>query len=132
MYKNLCTACGDKKWDEVKRLVNDGAPVNDDYDEEAKETTPLMWAAREGASEDIIKLLLHAGSDVHAQRTDGWTALMYAAWRNKLDVVTALLEAGSNVHAQTTGGMTALMFAARNTSSDKDAIIRLLQQKSKR
>ena len=39
----------------------------------------MMYAARYSAGVAVIQLLLDTGSDVNAQDSDGWTALMYAA-----------------------------------------------------
>ena len=122
MYMNLCTACsyGIKDWLEVQRLVEAGAPVNNDGYDYKGANTPLMMSIENRAGLPIIKLLLNAGSNVHTRNSAGRTALVFAArqWRkhndlgDMLDVVQALLKKGSDVNVQTKNGFTALMFAA--------------------
>ena len=92
-YVNLCSACDKKNWREVKRLVEAGAPVNnegyykdhgDGYAESVN--TPLMRAVMKDAGMDILQLLLDAGSYIDAHGNRGYTALMCAAEEKTLDV----------------------------------------------
>jgi ankyrin repeat protein len=48
--------------------------------------TPLMSAATSG-SVDAVKALVDGGADLNArEKTNGQTALMFAAWENRADV----------------------------------------------
>ena len=61
---------------------------------------------------------LQTGSGVNARDEDGWTPLMWAAWRNKNPaVIEALINAGAEVNARTENASTALMRAARRSKN---------------
>jgi ankyrin repeat protein len=106
--------------------------------------TPLMSAATSGAV-DGVKALIDAGADLNArEKTNGQTALMFAAWEDRAEVIRLLIERGAHPGlasfvtlldepmfdddglplpkrrgAQSggnsvMGGMTALLFAARD------------------
>lgn len=90
----------------VRILLEAGANPNlgdDDGDE-----TPLMRAIKD----DICFLLINAGAEVNAQRSNGQTALMIASsmWGG-LTKINILIKAGANVNAQDEEGKTALMYA---------------------
>ena len=90
--------------------------------------TALMVACRIGDFE-MIKLLLSRGADINGATTApcshsllsgyiqwnwppvGWTALMEACGRTRIDVVKFLLAHGANVNATTTDGWTPLRAA---------------------
>jgi len=56
---------------------------------------------------------IKAGADVNARDKNGWTPLMYAAWKNQNpEVIKVLLEAGADVNARNKYGGTPLMYAA--------------------
>jgi ankyrin repeat protein len=69
----------------------------------------LMLATILGHTE-IAKLLLDAGAPVNH---DGWTPLIYAAAKNRIDIGRMLIAKGANVNAAAENGTTALMMAAR-------------------
>ena len=62
---------------------------------------------------DLVKIrdLVDAGVDVNAAGKDGWTALMWAAFKGHRDVVRLLLQAGANVNATDNYGLTAIDMA---------------------
>ena len=60
----LSAHCGDL--DMVKRLIKDGANVNDKFSD--YKYTPLMLAAKSGNFE-AVKYILQSGADVHATTT---------------------------------------------------------------
>ena len=66
-------------------------------------SSELLGAARLGRTEDV-KRMLDAGEDVNARTVDGYTALIEAAFRNRLDMVTLLLARGADVNARSGGG----------------------------
>jgi hypothetical protein len=74
--------------------------------------TMLMVAAKNGKS-DLVRGLLHKGSDVEVVNFDGETALMKAAYFGHLDIVRELVHAGSDVNVRNVVGETALTKAAR-------------------
>ena len=71
--------------------------------------TALMVCLRNGY-EEIAKLLLKNGSDVHARCNKGFTALHYAF--QYPDIVKVLIEGGAEINAHDVNGVTALMLAS--------------------
>jgi uncharacterized protein len=71
------------------------------------------------ASQDsaATQTLLKQHVDVNAARSDGSTALLWAAHWNDLELVDQLLKAGANVNAAEDHGVTPLARAAENASS---------------
>lgn len=66
-------------------LIKAGADI------ELGASTPLMEAAQEGHLE-LVRYLLQAGANVHAQTQTGDTALAYACENGHTDVADLLLE----------------------------------------
>jgi len=53
-------------------------------------------------SDDVrVKKFIEEGFDVNTQVEDGQTALMYAAWRRRLEIVEALIGAGGSHRSST-------------------------------
>ena len=74
-----------------------------------------MYAARFSKNPEVIITLLKAGADVNAKDTDGWTALMWAAWKSQdLRVITILLKAGADGKEKSNEGKTAFDYAQDN------------------
>lgn len=71
----------------------------------------LCCAARDGDLALIAEMLAH-GADVNAQLTDGWTALMIAAYHDQPDAVITLLAHGADAAQETVTGRTASTIAA--------------------
>jgi len=126
----------------VRAAIARGADVND------QNSTPLLRAANQLFSVEIVRVLLDSGADVNATvnygyRSDGCTqsgktALMFAAEWPKPDVVRLLIDRHANVNAR--GGCgTALTYAMnyrpigwaeaqkQQAARDKEEVIRLLQ-----
>jgi uncharacterized protein len=53
--------------------------------------TSLMLAAEKGHTE-TVRRLLDGGADVQAKNSNGWTALLFAAWKGHIPVVFLLLD----------------------------------------
>ncbi|HTU64892.1 MAG TPA: ankyrin repeat domain-containing protein [Steroidobacteraceae bacterium] len=86
----------------VEMLLEAGADIESGLARE----TPLMLAAGHG-SLAIVELLLSRGANVHAQSSDGLTALHEAADARALPVVRRLLDAGADPLARDGTGRTA-------------------------
>ena len=77
--------------------------------------TPLMYAARDGAT-DAAQALVAAGAEVNAADPDGTTPLVRAIWNAHYDTARALLAAGADPNLVDSSGMGAL-YAAVDMSS---------------
>ncbi|GAA6006343.1 hypothetical protein JCM11491_004921 [Sporobolomyces phaffii] len=75
-----------------------GIDVPDKY----SQSTPLSHAASEGHVESV-RVLLKAGSDVHAQDEFRRTPIHYAAWQGHIEIVNLLLAAGATLEHQGNG-----------------------------
>ena len=71
-----------------------------------------MVLAAAGGHTAAVEALLRLGADPDATASDGWTALMRAAYKGHADAVAALLRGGAAVDAVDEDGATALMWAA--------------------
>jgi len=69
--------------------------------------TPLMYAAREGAS-DALRALADAGAEVNAADPDGTTPLLLAITNYHFDAAALLIEKGADPNAADSAGMSPL------------------------
>jgi ankyrin repeat protein len=72
--------------------------------------TALMWATAERHIA-MMRELIAAGADVHAQSTIGFTPLLFAARNGDLDAAQVLLGAGAGVNERGSDGTSALPLA---------------------
>ncbi|KAJ4456016.1 hypothetical protein PAPYR_8927 [Paratrimastix pyriformis] len=79
---------------------------------EGRGYTPLHLAAGAGAAL-MCKVLLQHGADPSHTNKDGMTALMTAAWFNRLDVLKVLLQGGADINQRDPTGTGAMHWAAR-------------------
>lgn len=64
---------------------------------------------------EVCDILIEKGEDINTQLTGiGYTALMFAAKKGKLELVNYLISKGAMVNLRAGNGRTALMFAARH------------------
>jgi hypothetical protein len=87
--------------------------VRDEY-----QSLPLFEAAS-GGHTDIADELLAAGADPKLTLPGGDTALMQAAWNDKVIIAKALLDRGALVNAANVNGETALIFASQTCPDGK-------------
>ena len=98
--------------DVVRRLLADGHAPDESGDDGI---TPLMWAARSGASQSMT-VLLDAGADADARdHNNRWTPLLHAVHKQRPQAVRLLLERGADANATAPGGLTPLLMAAADT-----------------
>jgi ankyrin repeat protein len=71
----------------------------------------LCCAARDGDLALLVQTI-DEGADVNGELSDGWTALMIAAYHDQRDALRALLLRGANAERRTAAGRTALTIAA--------------------
>ncbi len=79
---------------------------------EAPPLSPMAQAAREGDLPAIQRLTATGVDPNDARRGRGWTPLLHAIHRGRMDSVVALIEAGADVNVRAPGRLTALMLAA--------------------
>jgi ankyrin repeat protein len=87
---------------------------------ESVDNEKLIRAANRGYVREVERLI-KAGVDLdiirnntlHA-RYDGWTALIYASYRNHPEVVKLLIDGSANLNIRDNGGNTALIWASFN------------------
>ena len=96
--------------EKVRLLVDAGADVNA---RSKQGMTPLLIAANNAGSAEIVRLLLAKGADPKAT-AEGGTTLLAAATANDLDMVRLFIEKGVDVNAADAKGNTPLQFAASN------------------
>lgn len=92
----------------VARLLASGASA--DERRAPGDETPLMRAAARG-HEEVVRVLLDAGADACARRTDGFTPLILAVFFGHEAVVRLLVERGADASARTSLGTTAARWA---------------------
>lgn len=77
---------------------------------------PIALAVAKGNSE-AVATFIKFGADVD-QKTNGMTALMYAARYNRVDLIKVLLENGANVSEKSYYGFTALQIAEQSNAKE--------------
>lgn len=125
LLQQLIHACKAGSVDEVLRLIEQGAPIN----EWRFGNAPLPMAAAMGRI-DIANLLLDSGADVNLRpnRPLFWTPLIAAADRGHLDMVELLIARGADVlaHTDPDNPATTAKFYAMNKRNP--ALIAVLEQ----
>lgn len=103
-------------------LPNAGAMVNAP---ESRGRTPLMVACANGweVGDDLMRLLLKHGADVHARDNMQRTVLHIACEHQDEECVRLLLDAGADIEACSKSGQTPLHVACEQWNSD---VVRLL------
>lgn len=93
-----------------------------------KEAYKFVKAAGNGDIEAIMDFLdqFPASIEVKSSKSGGYTALLWAAQRNKVDAITLLVEKGADFDVKDSIGLTLLMYAAIDGNKD---IVELLLEK---
>lgn len=105
----LNSAAGSGNEQEVRRLLREGAPIDE---RGSHDVTPLICAARAGHVR-IIRTLLRSGANPDLPAgVNNWTPLMHAIHKNQKSSAAALLDGGAGVNTASASGETALMMAA--------------------
>ena len=107
-----------------EELERDPGFVRSWLDDEGE--TPLMKAAEETRSPEVIRVLLNAGANVNDQDDDGETPLMYAM-DDYADfaVVRALLDGGAEIDIKDEKDRTALMHALKEHAAPEVIVLLL-------
>ena len=115
---------------EMVKLLTERLSVSTLNQVNDKGQTALMLAAsRCTDNADILKYLVEAGADVNIQCKDGYTALMYASERGKVEMVKLLTErlSVSTLNQVNDKGQTALMLAASRCTDNADILKYLVE-----
>jgi len=112
-YESLYEAAKAGSLSEVKRLIVEGADVNDDT---TRQETPLHAAAANG-NKEIIELLIANGAIVDANKP-GYTPLTWAIWQldydSKKDIVEVLVNHGADVNYKPSNDDPAIFYSVWN------------------
>lgn len=111
--KQLLEACKNGEVDEVKSLMNSGAPFTTDW----LGASPLHFAAANGHS-DVIDVLLRAGVSRDTRTKVDRTPLHVAAQEGHLEIVNLLVNHGADVDAKDLLRMTPLHWAVERGFTD--------------
>ena len=106
----------------MKLLLDNGANVNYQDDDDDYDYTPLISASEVGAK-NIAKLLIEKGANVNHKTTDGTTALMAASMEEYPEIVKLLLKNGANIKLKNDQGKTALGIIANDVDIRKKSEI---------
>lgn len=121
----LQKACYKGKYEEVLRLIEEGADVND---KDFAGTRPIHEAALKGFT-DIVELLLEHGANVNARSgvEELDTPLIDAVSNGHLDTIAMLLKHGADPRKENKDGLNALDVLDED-DSDRDEIKALLKE----
>ncbi len=92
--KPLHMAAWNGKVEIVRMLIDAGADVNAQDDEEDTKCTPLHYAAFNG-HEEIVRMLIDAGANLNVQNGSDSTPLHDAAQNEQVKVIKILIDAGA-------------------------------------
>ncbi len=83
-----------------------------------KKRQEQLFRAIKAGDPATVKKLLATGININASDSRGWTALMYAASKNRIKIANLCIAKGGNVNAKDNLGWTPLMMAANNGHAD--------------
>ena len=113
----------------VRLLLAAGANVNGR--ENINGPTALIRASKRSSynrGNAVVETLIKSGGNVNVRDTNGWTALIHAAWNRRVDAVRMLLAAGADVHAKDDTGRTALTMARDNSRQRNYDVIDMIER----
>lgn len=84
----------------IKKLIAEGADLN--VREDFYSMTPLLMACNSNY-EEVAKVLIEGGADIHLKASNGGTALLFAAMRSK-ELTKLLLSKGADITARSDNG----------------------------
>ncbi len=108
-----------KRYELVKKLVEEGADVNESY---CGGKSPLITSAKVSypADELIVEFLLANGADVNRRDNHGDMALHHALYQSKprFKLIKSLINHGADINAQGFEGYTPLAYSVSNEISE--------------
>ena len=93
----------------VKLAVESGLDPNTPVDGMGKEMTMLNWASM-GKNTELIKYLIDKGADVNSKNKDGFTPLMFAGTKGRVENALLLIENGADLFAENSNKATCAHF----------------------
>ena len=100
----------------IKQLISNNKGINSKSDKVdltlklESGSSVLMMAAAKGNNE-IVKMLIDSGADIHSLDSKQDTVLMVASINGHNDIVATLLQSGVNINAKNDKGETALIWS---------------------
>lgn len=107
-YTELHYACYNNRLSSVVSLLNDGMDIN--LKDNIYGETPIMIACSCG-SNDMVKLLLTYGADIHQKSKKGYSLIHFVCYYDHVDIIRILLVRGVNVNEKSNDGNTPLKIA---------------------
>ncbi|XP_046662086.1 ankyrin repeat domain-containing protein 49-like isoform X2 [Homalodisca vitripennis] len=92
---------------------DDTEGVDEELNPHGSPNTEILWAAENGKTENILKLINENPSIVHVRDKDGYTPLHRASYNNHVDAVEILIQNGANIAAKTEDGWQPLHSACK-------------------
>lgn len=113
----LLIACMRGNVDLIQKLIREGASIDI---KGPQEHTALTATANSKIPNNlaIIKILVGKGADINHKTIEGYSALMYASYRNELNIVQYLIEQKATIDLTNNLGYTALIIAIQNRHTE--------------
>uniref|UniRef100_A0A1B6MCV6 Uncharacterized protein n=2 Tax=Graphocephala atropunctata TaxID=36148 RepID=A0A1B6MCV6_9HEMI len=92
---------------------DDSEGVDEELNPHGSANKEILWAAENGKTEIILKLINENPSIVHVRDKDGYTPLHRASYNDHVDAVEMLIQNGANIAAKTEDGWQPLHSACK-------------------
>ncbi|MAO24670.1 MAG: hypothetical protein CMJ25_28310 [Phycisphaerae bacterium] len=118
LYERIFEAAEHGDATAMAQLLDEGGDINERSRWRATQgATPIMIAAAQNPSREMIELLIERGAKLSARDGQGRSVLMYAMQREHDQGVTEMLiKAGAKVQARDAMGQSVLMYACEHAS----------------
>lgn len=109
----------------AEQCINCGANVNHKDRNGISMLMSVPLESKDDVGAKLVHLLVDKGAEINYRDSDGWTAIMFACYRNKTQTAVALLDENAKVLGLVNNdGMSALDYSKRNGNYELTAKIR--------